>query len=116
MNRLITATVSAFALTLFAAGAARADHDGRCCCPCAPVVQAPCATAQVTPPPPPAGGTTQQSQSIEPQAGPPAAPQTGVTTRSYSYQPAPTYRSTVRQRMPFEPEQRRQHPTSQFQW
>lgn len=116
MNKLIAITVTALSLPLFAADAARADHRGRCCCPCAPVVQAPCVPAPVTAPAPPLEGTTQQSQSVEPQAGPPAAPQTGVTSRSYSYQPVQTYQSTVRHRAPFEPEQRRQHPTSQIRW
>lgn len=116
MTRLIATTVSALALTLFATGTTRADHHGNCCCPCAPVVQSPCAPAQMAPPPPPAAGTTQQSQSVEPQAGPPAAPQTGVTSRSYSYQPVQTYQPTVRHRAPFDPEQRRQHPTSQIRW
>lgn len=117
MNRLIAITVSALSVTLFAADAARADHRGTCCCPCAPVVQAPCAPAQATPPAAPMEGTTQQSQSVEPQAGPPAAPQAGVTTRSYSYQPAPAYRPAAPQgRSTFDPEQRRLRPSNRFVW
>ncbi len=115
MNKLIAITVTALSLPLFAADVARADHRGRCCCPCAPVVQAPCVPAQVTPPAAPAEGTTQQSQSVEPQAGPPVAPQTGTTTRSYSYQPAPAYRAAPPRRAPFNPEQRL-HPSNRFVW
>ena len=115
MNKLIAITVTTLSLPLIATDSARADHLGRCCCPCAPAVQAPCAPALVTPPVPPPEGTTQQSQSVEPQAGPPVAPQTGATTRSYSYQPAPAYRAAPTSRVPFSPE-RRLHPSNRFLW
>lgn len=66
------------------------------------------------PPAAPEEGTTQQSQSVEP----PAAPQTGTTVRNYSYQPATVYYQPAPTRMHrlFNPEQRRQHPTSAFSW
>ena len=95
----------------------KAGYGYGCYCPCRPSVTS--SAPEAMPPAAPAEGETQQSQSVEPQAAPPAAPPSGTTYRNYSVQPAPAYRyqaPRTRQRVPFEPEQRKQHPTNRFLW
>ncbi len=112
MSKFISTTVACAAMMLmFSTSSANAGHHhGCCCCPCVPAVQATNTPAEVTPlpnqvAPPPPQGVTERSESVEP----PVAPQSGSTVRSYSYQQS-------RPRHPFDPVQRRQHPTSKFLW